>query len=391
MRDDNGNDPNNQTPPQPEQPAPATPEKGDIEQKEVQAEQPAAHEHSSHEEQQTGTSGRQSGKYYSFDPLFRFRELNGSGNPLYSLSCRYGSMTASGLFYTTVKEIVRGDSVIVKTELGMEIGEALTVPVLLEGRNDTSGPWLGEVVRSAEREDLARWKFIKEELEPGEFDRCVELIESHKLPMKLVDVEHLFGGDRIIFYFLSENRVDFRALVRDLSKEFRTRIEMRQIGVRDEAKLLASYEHCGRPLCCKSFMSKMEPVSMRMAKQQKTTLDPAKISGRCGRLMCCLRFEDEVYGWLKDKLPRKGQIVHTKTNRGQVIDVALIRESVLVIDDSDNRFWVHSSEIVKVEERPNNPNQGQGGSSTPRDQSRDQNNHNGNSNGNNKPSKPEKE
>ena len=133
------------------------------------------------------------------------------------------------------------------------------------------------------------------ERENVEFDSCRQFIEQRKLQMELVDVEHLFGGERIVFYFLAEKRVDFRELVKDLAREYRTRIEMRQIGVRDEAKLLADYGDCGKPVCCNTHMAVMPPVSMRMAKLQKSTLDPSKISGRCGRLKCCLRFEQDVY------------------------------------------------------------------------------------------------
>src|SRR4029077_2248512 len=130
-----------------------------------------------------------------------------------------------------------------------------------------------------------------EKREADALDVCIGFIGERKLQMELIDVECLFGGERIIFYFLAEKRVDFRDLVKDLAREYQTRIEMRQIGVRDEAKLLADYGDCGKPVCCNTHMSVMPPVSMRMAKLQKSTLDPSKISGRCGRLKCCLRFE----------------------------------------------------------------------------------------------------
>src|SRR5262249_22713470 len=140
----------------------------------------------------------------------------------------------------------------------------------------------------------------------AEFATCERLIGERKLPMALVDVEHLFGGERIVFYFLADKRVDFRELVKDLAREFQTRIEMRQIGVRDEAKLLADYGDCGKPVCCNTHMTTMPPVSMRMAKLQKSTLDPSKISGRCGRLKCCLRFEQDVYEEFQKQLPAPG-------------------------------------------------------------------------------------
>ena len=140
----------------------------------------------------------------------------------------------------------------------------------------------------------------------AEFGRCTEFIRNRSLQMELVDVEHLFGGERIIFYFLAEKRIDFRELVKDLAREYHTRIELRQIGVRDEAKLLADFGDCGKPVCCNTHMAVMPPVSMRMAKLQKSTLDPSKISGRCGRLKCCLRFEQDVYEEFQNALPEVG-------------------------------------------------------------------------------------
>ncbi|GAB4166140.1 MAG: stage 0 sporulation family protein [Planctomycetota bacterium] len=324
-------------------------------------------------EHRSSASGKHSGKYYSFDPALRLKELLDSKTELWVVSCRYGNMGVSGKFFSTHSHVARSEDVIVKTELGVEIAFSLGNARPYEPADAQSDvPWSGEIERVAEKEDLARWEYIKDELEPAEFGKCVELIEQHGLPMKLVDVEHLFGGDRIIFYFLADNRVDFRALVRDLSKEFRTRIEMRQIGVRDEARLLANFEHCGRPLCCKTFIRELKPVTMKMAKQQKTTLDPAKISGRCGRLMCCLRFEDEVYCYLKEKLPRKGQIVYTKTNKGEVINVALVRESVLIRDENDNQLWVKVSDITRIVDREQGSSQIQnnGNSSNDRDNNR---------------------
>src|SRR5207302_3884861 len=143
------------------------------------------------------------------------------------------------------------------------------------------------------------------------FDACREFIARRRLQMDLVDVEAIFGRERMVFYFLAEKRVDFRELVKDLARQFQTRIEMRQIGVRDEAKLLADYGDCGKPVCCNTHMSQMPPVSMRMAKLQKSTLDPSKISGRCGRLKCCLRFEQDVYEAFQAELPGVGTRIVT--------------------------------------------------------------------------------
>src|SRR5260370_6946572 len=149
------------------------------------------------------------------------------------------------------------------------------------------------------------------------------------MPMERVDVEHLFGGERIVFYFLAEKRVDFRELVKDLAREYRTRIEMRQIGVRDEAKLLADYGDCGKPVCCNTHMTTMPPVSMRMAKLQKSTLDPSKISGRCGRLKCCLRFEQDVYEEFQKQLPQPGMRILTRTAQARVLSQEILPRNVL--------------------------------------------------------------
>ncbi len=300
------------------------------------------------------SNGRPSGKYFFFEPLERLKGLAEKDTEVFSCFARYGRMSNSGIFFSINNSFAADEHIIVKTKMGVEMGIAVTSPVPLPKSDIVEGmPEIhGEVLRNAVREDLNRMRYIEDELEIQEFDKCREMITAHNLPMKLVDVEHLFGGDRIVFYFLADGRVDFRALVKDLSKEFKTRIEMRQIGVRDEARLLADYEHCGRPLCCKSFMHELQPVTMKMAKHQKTTLDPAKISGRCGRLMCCLRFEDEAYNYLRDKLPKRGQIVATREVKGEVVNVNLLRELVLIRDENDNNIWVKSSEIVKTFGRP---------------------------------------
>ena len=168
------------------------------------------------------------------------------------------------------------------------------------------------------------------------------------LQMELVDVEHLLGGERIIFYFLAEKRVDFRELVKDLAREFRTRIEMRQIGVRDEAKLLADYGDCGKPVCCNTHMYVMPPVSMRMAKLQKSTLDPSKISGRCGRLKCCLRFEQDVYEEFQAELPQPGARVVTAKGQGRVLAQEILARKVLVEFEDGRRLPVAMDEILTL-------------------------------------------
>jgi cell fate regulator YaaT (PSP1 superfamily) len=163
--------------------------------------------------------------------------------------------------------------------------------------------------------------------------------------MKIVDAEHVFGGERIIFYFMAEGRVDFRDLVKDIAHEYQTRIEMRQIGSRDEAKLLADYETCGQECCCRRFLKALKPVNMRMAKMQKATLDPAKISGYCGRLKCCLRYEDKTYTELKQNLPRKNTMVRTKHGQGKVLDSQILTQLVLVEHDGGTKVAVPLEEL----------------------------------------------
>jgi cell fate regulator YaaT (PSP1 superfamily) len=167
--------------------------------------------------------------------------------------------------------------------------------------------------------------------------------------MKIVDVEHIFGGERIVFYFMADGRIDFRELVKRLAQEYQTRIELRQIGSRDEAKLLGDYETCGQQCCCQRFLKTLKPINMRMAKMQKATLDPSKISGYCGRLKCCLRYEDIAYQELKRKLPKKNSRVKSEHGEGKVVDVQILTQLVMVEKDSGERFSVPVEEIEIIE------------------------------------------
>src|SRR5207302_3344491 len=181
------------------------------------------------------------------------------------------------------------------------------------------------------------------------FDACREFIARRRLQMDLVDVEAIFGRERMVFYYLAEKRVDFRELVKDLARAMQTRVEMRQIGVRDEAKLLADYGDCGKPVCCNTHLSKMPPVSMRMAKVQKTTLDPSKISGRCGRLKCCLRYEFDTYQALERELPAVGSRVVTHQGQGRVLALEVLARKVVVEFEDRRRIVVGPNEILGVE------------------------------------------
>jgi cell fate regulator YaaT (PSP1 superfamily) len=207
---------------------------------------------------------------------------------------RYGAMRLLGVFSAAAgREYRRAMLVIARTDRGLETGEVLC-EATAEAVAQIKDPGTGQILREMtadDRNELVRLRRQARE----ELDVCRQHIGRLALNMQLVDVEHVFGGERIVVYYLAENRVDFRELVRVLAGEFQTRIEMRQIGVRDEAKLLADYGDCGCPICCNTHLAQMPPVSMRMAKLQKATLDPTKISGRCGRLKCCLRYEYDDY------------------------------------------------------------------------------------------------
>ena len=203
-------------------------------------------------------------------------------------------------------EPAEGDSVVVETERGTEMGVVTEAPHDV-ARSTLPRP-LKPVVRVANEEDLVRAPRSSASKERAAMTRYRELVESHKLDMKPIDVEYLFGGDKIVFYFSSEERVDFRELVRELATEFKARIDMRQIGVRDEARLVGGVGHCGQQLCCARFGGDFQPVSIRMAKEQDLPLNPLKISGLCGRLMCCLRYEYDAYKDFKTRAPKRGAI-----------------------------------------------------------------------------------
>ncbi len=224
-------------------------------------------------------------------------------------------------------DLQRGENVIVETARGIEHGQVVVAPREVSEEEVVSP--LKKVVRRATPEDDQR---VRENMakEKEALRICQQKIASHGLPMKLVDVEYAFDMQKIIFYFTAEGRVDFRELVRDLAAVFRTRIELRQIGVRDEAKMLGGIGSCGRVLCCSSFLGDFDPVSIRMAKDQNLSLNPAKISGICGRLMCCLRYENDVYESARCRFPSTGETVNTPSGRGKVVGSHILKEMVMV-------------------------------------------------------------
>jgi cell fate regulator YaaT (PSP1 superfamily) len=271
--------------------------------------------------------------------------MSDAATPAARFLVRHGAMRFLGDFEPAEGVVPRrGDDVVLRTERGVEIGHVLC-PATPRALELLSEPTKGRILRPLGAADRAERDRLRE-VERREFDTCLRFIGQRKLQMDLVDVEHLFGGERIIFYFLAEKRVDFRELVKDLAREYQTRIEMRQIGVRDEAKLLADYGDCGKPVCCNTHMVTMPPVSMRMAKLQKSTLDPSKISGRCGRLKCCLRFEQHVYEEFQRELPPVGTRVVTSKGQGRVLAQEVLARKVLVEFEDNRRLLVPADDIL---------------------------------------------
>ena len=213
------------------------------------------------------------------------------------------------------------DCVIVETARGVEFGH-VTIGNREIPEDEITSP-LKSVLRAATEEDFLTVEKNKEK-EKAAFNICNEKIAKHKLEMKLVDVEYTFDSSKILFYFTADSRVDFRELVKDLAAVFKTRIELRQIGVRDQSKMLGGLGVCGRPLCCSTFLGDFQPVSVKMAKEQGLSLSPSKISGTCGRLMCCLKYEQEAYEHLLRVTPKNGAIVETPEGKGTVVDFNLL-------------------------------------------------------------------
>lgn len=244
-------------------------------------------------------------------------------------------------------DIKAGSYVIVETARGTECGYAAEARKMVEDE-DVVSP-LKPVKRLATEEDLKKLEYNKKK-EAEAYDACVKKIEKHKLDMDLTDVEYAFDGSKIIFYFTADGRVDFRELVKDLAATFHTRIELRQIGVRDESKLIGGLGICGRPFCCSTFLNDFHSVSIKMAKEQGLSLSPGKISGTCGRLMCCLKYEQNSYEYLAKITPRRGAIVDCREGRGTVVDVSLLTGKLKVKLDNlpDGAPVVVSREEVVV-------------------------------------------
>ena len=265
-----------------------------------------------------GVRFRGSGKIYYFDP---------AGLPLRS-----------------------GTEVIVETARGIEMGTC--AGPIREVTDDQVPQTLKKVIRAATDDDILHVQENRRK-EKEAMQICREKIEKHGLDMKLIDAEYTFDRNKILFYFTSEGRVDFRELVKDLASIFRTRIELRQIGVRDETKMLGGIGICGRPLCCSTWLTDFVPVSIKMAKEQNLSLNPTKISGVCGRLMCCLKNEQDTYEYLNSQLPAMGETVLTDTGiKGEVAGLNVLRQRVKVVVDVDDEKEMHEYDVSELHFKP---------------------------------------
>src|SRR5688572_27089277 len=260
---------------------------------------------------------------------------------------RYGTMRSVGVFSPRGQDrYARGTRVIARTQRGLEAAEILAEATDSQAEKLKQSPG-GQILRPMSADDENELTHIQSR-ERNAFEKCVQHVQRLGLAMQLVDIEHVFGGERLVVYYLAEERIDFRELVKALAADFQTRIEMRQIGVRDEAKLLADYGDCGQPVCCGTFLSEMPPVSMRMAKVQKATLDPTKISGRCGRLKCCLRYEYDIYEELQAELPPIGSDIVTKNGRARVLAQEILARQLMVATEDNRRIVIPASDVVTV-------------------------------------------
>ena len=256
------------------------------------------------------------------------------------------------IYYFSPKdyEIKTGDHVIVETALGIEYGKVVLAPREV-GEEDVVHP-LKEVLRVATKEDDER-EAQNRLRERDAFKICQKKIREHGLEMKLIDAEYTFDNNKVLFYFTADGRIDFRQLVKDLAAIFKTRIELRQIGVRDETKILGGIGICGRPLCCHTYLSEFAPVSIKMAKEQNLSLNPTKISGVCGRLMCCLKNEQETYEYLNRKLPGVGDIVTLPDGmKGEVSGVNVLRQLVKVLVDVNDEKEMREYPVEELKFKP---------------------------------------
>ena len=238
-----------------------------------------------------------------------------------------------------------GTYVIVDTARGEDVGQVVVAP-----KQVADGEVVGQlkgILRPAEPWDLLQMQHFRDREEEA-LEKCRQKVAEHGLPMKMIKAEYNFDGSRLVFYFTAEKRVDFRKLVRDLAKTFRSRIELKQVGVRDEAKMMGDLGCCGRPLCCTYFLCEFDPVSIKMAKQQDLPLTPTEISGLCGRLLCCLAYENDLYLEVKKKMPKVGTQVDTPQGKGRVKAYSVLTESVTVVLQNEMSVQLELDEIEVV-------------------------------------------
>lgn len=256
------------------------------------------------------------------------------------------------IYYFSPKDfdIKSGDHVIVETARGVEYGQVVLPPREVEDEKVIQP--LKEVIRIANTQDDKKEENNRRR-EKDAYQICLKKIREHGLEMKLIDVEYTFDNNKVLFYFTADGRIDFRELVKDLAAVFKTRIELRQIGVRDETKILGGMGICGRGLCCHTYLSEFVPVSIKMAKEQNLSLNPTKISGVCGRLMCCLKNEQETYEYLNKRLPGVGDSVTTPEGiKGEVQSVNVLRQLVKVIVDIDDEKEIREYKVDELKFRP---------------------------------------
>ena len=261
-------------------------------------------------------------------------------------------------FFSPGKYVIKkGDHVIVETARGVEYGTVVSEPKEIPDEEVVKP--LKTVLRTSSTKDDEQEKENRKK-EKEAFKVCLEKIKKHNLEMKLIDAEYTFDNNKILFYFTADGRIDFRELVKDLAAVFKTRIELRQIGVRDETKIIGGYGICGRPLCCHSYLSDFVPVSIKMAKEQSLSLNPTKISGVCGRLMCCLKNEEDVYEELNRMMPGVGDICAANDGlEGEVSSVNILRQTIKILVDVDDEKEVHEyklDEITNIKKKPKKKN-----------------------------------
>lgn len=270
---------------------------------------------------------------------------------------RYGALRLRGLFSVEApEEIAAGDTCVVRSPRGQEIGVVLATPIDEGGGKTGCGESAcgscataqGAVMRRATAEEQKRQRDLVKAGVTAEIRFARQRAREYRLPMKIIGAEYLFEREKLMIHYSSNGRVEFRDLVKDLAHQFRTRIELAQIGARDEARLTGDVASCGRELCCRSFLHDLQPVSMRMAKQQKKTLDPTKIAGQCGKLKCCLRYEDQVYVELQKTLPKRNSIVRIAEGLARVVNADLLLQKLVVETEKGERLVVHVSALLET-------------------------------------------